>query len=187
MLSAAEALDPGTEIDRDVVVYDALGANDGALVAEALANAGRVVRLVTPYETVMPYGGISHRMETPDILRRKLAAIYTGAVIGVADGRQVTVVRPDGESVAELNAGTIVAITAPNPRIQLAEAAARIGLSSSSSATRWRRAPRPTPSGTARRPRCDCNRGAHGMPAGPQPQTQRPTALRAAGLRAALL
>jgi 2,4-dienoyl-CoA reductase-like NADH-dependent reductase (Old Yellow Enzyme family) len=128
VLSAAEALDPGTQIDRDVVVYDALGANEGALVAEALANAGRRVRLVTPYETVMPYGGISHRMETPDILRRKLAAIYTGALIGVADGRQLSVVRPDGESVAELSAGTVVAITAPNPRVQLAEAAARLGL-----------------------------------------------------------
>ena len=128
MLSAAEALDPDAEIDRDVVVYDALGANEGALVAEALANAGRRVVLVTPYETVMPYGGISHRMETPDILRRKLAAIYTGAVIGAADGRQVSVVRPDGESVAELEAGTIVAVTAPSPRVQLAEVAARLGL-----------------------------------------------------------
>lgn len=41
----------------------------GALVAEALAARGRRVTFVTPYETVMPYGGISHRMETPDLLR----------------------------------------------------------------------------------------------------------------------
>ena len=75
---------------------DALGANEGALVAEALANAGRRVCLVTPYETVMPYGGTSHRMETPDILRRKLAAIYTEAMIGLADGHHVSVVRADG-------------------------------------------------------------------------------------------
>jgi 2,4-dienoyl-CoA reductase-like NADH-dependent reductase (Old Yellow Enzyme family) len=128
VLSPAEALAPGAQIDPDVLVYDALGANEGALVAEALANGGRRVVLVTPYETVMPYGGISHRMETPDILRRKLAAIYTGAVVGVADGRQVSVVRPDGESVAELDAGTIVAVTAPNPRLQLARVAARLGL-----------------------------------------------------------
>jgi 2,4-dienoyl-CoA reductase-like NADH-dependent reductase (Old Yellow Enzyme family) len=128
VLSSAQALAPGAEIDRDVLVYDALGANEGALVAEALANGGRRVCLVTPYETVMPYAGISHRMETPDILRRKLAAIYTGAVIGVAEGRQVSVVRPDGESVADLEAGTIVAVTAPSPRVQLAEVAARLGL-----------------------------------------------------------
>jgi 2,4-dienoyl-CoA reductase-like NADH-dependent reductase (Old Yellow Enzyme family) len=128
VLSSAEALAADARIDRDVLVYDALGANDGALVAEALADGGRRVYLVTPYETVMPYGGISHRMETPDILRRKLAAIYTGAVIGVADGRTVSVVRPDGESVADLDAGTIVAITAPCPRVQLAEVATRLGL-----------------------------------------------------------
>jgi NADPH-dependent 2,4-dienoyl-CoA reductase/sulfur reductase-like enzyme len=128
VLSSAEALAAEAEIDRDVIVYDALGANEGALVAEALADGGRRVCLVTPYETVMPYGGISHRMETPDILRRKLAAIYTEAVIGVADGRAVSVVRPDGESVADLKAGTIVAITPPYPRVQLAEVAARLGL-----------------------------------------------------------
>jgi 2,4-dienoyl-CoA reductase-like NADH-dependent reductase (Old Yellow Enzyme family) len=128
VLSSAEVLAAGAEIDRDVLVYDALGANDGALVAEALANGGRRVCLVTPYETVMPYGGISHRMETPDILRRKLAAIYTEAMIGVADGRHVSVVRPDGESMADLEAGTIVAITPPNPRVQLAEVATRLGL-----------------------------------------------------------
>ena len=52
----------------------------------------------------MPYAGISHRMETPDILRRELAAIYTEATIGVDDGRHVSVVRPDGESVANLKA-----------------------------------------------------------------------------------
>jgi len=128
VLSSAEALATDARIDRDVLVYDALGANDGALVAEALADGGRRVYLVTPYETVMPYGGISHRMETPDILRRKLAAIYTEAVIGVADGRTVSVVRPDGQSVADLEAGTIVAITALGPRIRLAEVAARLGL-----------------------------------------------------------
>lgn len=128
VLSSAEALASDARIDRDVLVYDALGANDGALVAEALADSGRRVYLVTPYETVMPYGGISHRMETPDILRRKLAAIYTEAVIGVADGRTVSVVRPDGQSVADLEAGTIVAVTAPCPRVRLAEVAARLGL-----------------------------------------------------------
>jgi 2,4-dienoyl-CoA reductase-like NADH-dependent reductase (Old Yellow Enzyme family) len=128
VLSPADALAPDAQIDRDVLVYDALGANEGALVAEALANSGRRVVLVTPYENVMPYGGISHRMETPDILRRKLVAIHTEAVIGMADGRHVSVVRPDGESVADLEAGTIVAVTAPSPRVQLAEVAVRLGL-----------------------------------------------------------
>ena len=128
VLSSTAALADGARIDQAVLVYDTLGANEGALVAEALAKAGRRVYLVTPFETVMPYGGASHRMETPDILRRKLAAIYTEAVIGVADGRHVSVVRADGESVADLEAGTIVAITAPSPRVQLTETARALGI-----------------------------------------------------------
>jgi 2,4-dienoyl-CoA reductase-like NADH-dependent reductase (Old Yellow Enzyme family) len=129
IFSSADALTAAdAEIDQDVLVYDALGANDGALVAEALANRGRRVHLVTPYETVMPYGGISMRMETPDILRRKLAGIYTEATVGAVDGRTVFVVRADGADVAELDVGTIVAVTAPRPRLELAEAAARLGL-----------------------------------------------------------
>jgi 2,4-dienoyl-CoA reductase-like NADH-dependent reductase (Old Yellow Enzyme family)/thioredoxin reductase len=129
VLSSTEALTVAdAEIDHDVLVYDALGANDGALVAEALANRGRRVYLVTPYETVMPYGGISHRMETPDILRRRLAGIYTEATVGAADGRNVFVVRADGEDVAELEVGTIVAVTAPSPRLELAAVATRLGL-----------------------------------------------------------
>ncbi|MCU1658617.1 MAG: putative N-methylproline demethylase, partial [Pseudonocardiales bacterium] len=127
-ISALDALGPNAQLDRDVVVYDALGANEGALVAEALANAGARVHLVTPFEVVMPYGGISQRMETPDILRRKLAGIHTEALVGAADGRTVSVVRPDGTTVADLDAGTVVAVTAPEPRVAVVEAAIRLGL-----------------------------------------------------------
>jgi hypothetical protein len=45
-----------------------------------------------------------------------------------ADGRHVSIVRPDGESVTELEAGTIVAVTAPNPRVQLAAPAQALGI-----------------------------------------------------------
>ena len=76
----------------------------------------------------MPYGGTSHRMETPDILRRKLAAIYSEAVIGLADGRHVSVVRADGESVTALEVSTTDAITAPNPRVQFAETTRALGI-----------------------------------------------------------
>jgi 2,4-dienoyl-CoA reductase-like NADH-dependent reductase (Old Yellow Enzyme family) len=119
VLSGVDALAAGAELDRDVVVFDALGANEGALVAEALAGRGHRVHLVTPFEVVMPYAGISQRMETPDILRRKLAGIYTEAVVGGVDGRTVWVVRPDGTGIVDLDAGTVVAITAPEPRAEL--------------------------------------------------------------------
>jgi 2,4-dienoyl-CoA reductase-like NADH-dependent reductase (Old Yellow Enzyme family) len=129
-LSSEDALAAtDAELGTDVVVYDALGANEGALVAEALATGGRRVHLVTPYETVMPYGGISQRMETPDILRRKLAGIHTDAVIGTAEGRTVSIVRPDGAPVADLAADTVVTVTAPEPRLGLVEAVAALGMS----------------------------------------------------------
>jgi 2,4-dienoyl-CoA reductase-like NADH-dependent reductase (Old Yellow Enzyme family) len=127
-VTSAQALGQQLSLDRDVVVFDALGANEGALTAEALANAGHRVHLVTPYEVVMPYGGISHRMETPDILRRKLAGIHTEALVGLADGRTVSVVRADGTAVADLDAGTVVVVTAPEPRVELVAAAAEVGL-----------------------------------------------------------
>ena len=157
VLSSAEALAPGAEIDRDVLVYDALGANDGALVAEALANGGRRVRLVTPYETVMPYGGISHRMETPDILRRKLAAIYTGAVVGVADGRRCPSCAPTARAWPTWS-GDARRDHRAEPARPARRAAARLGLPYTSSATRWPRAPPPTHSGTARRRRSGSRR-----------------------------
>jgi hypothetical protein len=76
----------------------------------------------------MPFAGISHRMETPDILRRKLAGIYTEAVVGGVDGRSVWIVRPDGAAIVDLDAGTIVAITAPEPRLELVEVLERLAV-----------------------------------------------------------
>ena len=125
-VSGVQSLAAYTELDRDVVVFDALGANEGALVAEALANRGHRVHFVTPYEVVMPYAGISHRMETPDILRRRLTAIHTEAIVGGAQGRTVWIVRPDGSPVADIEAGTIVAITAPEPRLELVRACEKL-------------------------------------------------------------
>jgi 2,4-dienoyl-CoA reductase-like NADH-dependent reductase (Old Yellow Enzyme family) len=126
--SGVQALAADAELDRDVVVFDALGASEGALVAEALANRGHRVHFVTPYEMVMPYAGISHRMETPDILRRKLASIHTEAIVGGVDGRMVWIVRPDGTSVVDIDAGTVVAITASEPRLELVDALDRLAV-----------------------------------------------------------
>jgi 2,4-dienoyl-CoA reductase-like NADH-dependent reductase (Old Yellow Enzyme family) len=127
-ISSEDALVPDADLGADIVVFDALGANEGALVAEALATAGRRVHLVTPFETVMPYGGISQRMETPDILRRKLAGIHTEALIGMAGDRTVSLVRADGAPIAELAADTVVAISAPEPRLGILDTLIELGL-----------------------------------------------------------
>ena len=72
-MGSAEAL-TGTIAD-DVLVYDTVGANEGPLVAEALAQRGKRVTYVTRYESVMPYGGALHRVEIPAILRRRRKTI----------------------------------------------------------------------------------------------------------------
>lgn len=109
VLGSAEALT--AEIDDDVLVYDTVGANEGPLVAEALARRGKRVSYVTRYETVMPYGGALHRVEVPAILRRRAQRVITEGLLGDLDGRTATIVRADGETIAELTAGTVVAVT----------------------------------------------------------------------------
>lgn len=127
-ITSEAALAASAEIGADVVVYDMLGANEGALVAEALATGGRRVHLVTPFETVMPYGGISQRMETPDILRKKLAGIHTEALIGTASEGTVSLVRADGSPIVDIAVDTVVAVTAPEPRLGLVDVLKDLGV-----------------------------------------------------------
>ncbi|HEY1974065.1 MAG TPA: NAD(P)-binding protein [Pseudonocardia sp.] len=109
VVGSAEAL-TGTIAD-DVLVYDTVGANEGPLVAEALAQRGKRVSYVTRYETIMPFGGALHRVEVPAILRRRAARVITEGLLGDLDGPLATIVRTDGETIAELHTGTVVAIT----------------------------------------------------------------------------
>jgi 2,4-dienoyl-CoA reductase-like NADH-dependent reductase (Old Yellow Enzyme family) len=127
-ISSVEALERPEDLVGEVIVYDTLGAAEGALVAEALANAGKQVHLVTPFEMVMPYAGASMRMETPDILRAKLAGIHTEAVIGGAQGSTVWIVRPDGSAVTDLTVGAVVTVLAPVPSLALVEVAKKLGI-----------------------------------------------------------
>jgi 2,4-dienoyl-CoA reductase-like NADH-dependent reductase (Old Yellow Enzyme family) len=116
------------QLTDPVVVYDALGTNEPALVAEALARLGRRVILVTRYETVMPFGGVLHRYEAPRIWHRLLDRIITNGLIGDLEDGVATVVRPDGEIVCELRVGTVVAATAPKPAVELLDVLQRLGL-----------------------------------------------------------
>ena len=111
-----------------VLVYDTIGANEGPLVAEALAARGLGVVFVTSYETVMPWGGQLHRAEVPAILRRRCTEVHTGGLLGDVDGKHVIVVRPDGDTVTELDVDTIVAVQPPRPALDLVPALERLGL-----------------------------------------------------------
>jgi hypothetical protein len=113
VIGSAEAL--GGDTAQDVLVYDTVGANEGPLVAEALAARGKRVTYVTRYETVMPFGGALHRVEVPAILRRRAARVIVDGLLGDLDGRTATIVRASGadrgETLAEVDTGTVVAVT----------------------------------------------------------------------------
>ena len=105
-----------------------IGANEGPLVAEALARRGNTVVYLTSCETVMPWGGQLHRYEVPAILRRRCEQVITGGLPGDVDGRHVIVVRPDGETLAELDVDALVPVVAPRPALELVEVLARLAL-----------------------------------------------------------
>jgi hypothetical protein len=111
-----------------VLIFDAVGAHEGPLVAEALARRGAAVVYVTSCETVMPWGGQLHRYEVPGILRRRCEQVITGGLLGDVDGRHIIVVRPDGDTITELDVDQIVPVVAPRPAVELVEVLERLGL-----------------------------------------------------------
>jgi 2,4-dienoyl-CoA reductase-like NADH-dependent reductase (Old Yellow Enzyme family) len=126
MISSADAL--ATVDGGRVLVYDAVGANEGPLVAEAIAGRGAAVVYVTSFENVMPWGGQLHRYEVPAILRRRCEQVITGGLLGDVDGKHVIVVRPDGETIIELDADKIVPVAAARPALELIEVLERLSL-----------------------------------------------------------
>jgi 2,4-dienoyl-CoA reductase-like NADH-dependent reductase (Old Yellow Enzyme family) len=130
VVGSAEALDPALigNIADDVLVYDTVGANEGPLVAEALAQRGKRVTYVTRYETIMPFGGALHRVEVPAILRRRAARVIVEGLLGDLDGRTATIVRADGETIAEIDTGTVVAVTSLASETSLAGVLDELGI-----------------------------------------------------------
>jgi 2,4-dienoyl-CoA reductase-like NADH-dependent reductase (Old Yellow Enzyme family) len=126
VISPADALAAAEALGR-VVVFDAVGANEGALVAEALTRRSEVM-FVTACETVMPWGGALHRYEVLPILRRRCTSLITGGLIGDLTGHHVVVVRSDGETLAELDVDHVVPVVASIPNTDVAGIAARMGI-----------------------------------------------------------
>jgi 2,4-dienoyl-CoA reductase-like NADH-dependent reductase (Old Yellow Enzyme family) len=129
---AAEAIDSAEALEGSVgpsvLVYDTVGANEGALVAEALARKGHRVTFVTPYETVMPHGGQLHRVQLPQTLYRRVDRVITSGLIGMVDGGVALVATAAGDTIAEIRADTIVAVTATVPNLDLVPVLERLGL-----------------------------------------------------------
>jgi hypothetical protein len=83
---------------------------------------------VTSSEMVMPWGGQLHRYEVPGILRKRCEQVITGGLLGDVDGRHVTVVRPDGDTITELDIDRIVPVVAPLPALELVGVLERLAL-----------------------------------------------------------
>jgi hypothetical protein len=54
--------------------------------------------------------------------------VITGGLPGDVDGKHVIVVRPDGETITELDVDAIVSVTAPRPALELVEILERLSL-----------------------------------------------------------
>lgn len=126
VVTSAQAL--VEDIDDEVLLYDGVGANEGALVAEALARRGKRVTFVTRFEVVMPYGGALHRVQVPGILRQRMSAVHTETIVGEVDGHAVTLVRAEGSHVADVKAGSVVAVVPPLPDLRLVPVLERLGV-----------------------------------------------------------
>jgi 2,4-dienoyl-CoA reductase-like NADH-dependent reductase (Old Yellow Enzyme family) len=116
------------KLGQRVLVYDTVGANEGALVAEALARQGRTVSFVTPYELAMPQGGQLHRVQLPETLYARVdRVIVRGMVALVADGVAL-VATPEGTEIASIQADSIVVVTPPAPDVELVAVLKELGI-----------------------------------------------------------
>jgi 2,4-dienoyl-CoA reductase-like NADH-dependent reductase (Old Yellow Enzyme family)/thioredoxin reductase len=127
VVSSAAALE-GESVGSSALVYDAMGTIEAALVAEALAQRGIEVTLVSRYETVVPYAGYTHRVELPGALERLGVRSVVGGLPGYIDGRTTHVVTPHGANVVELEVDTVVAVTPLVPDLALVPAVESLGV-----------------------------------------------------------
>jgi 2,4-dienoyl-CoA reductase-like NADH-dependent reductase (Old Yellow Enzyme family) len=127
VVDSVEALE-GAVGDR-VLVYDTVGANEGGLVAEAIAARGARVTFLTPYEVTMPNGGQLHRIQLPTTLWSRVDQVITSGLIGIVQDGTVVVVRKNGETVVEIKVDSIVVVHAPVPNRELVPVLNELGLS----------------------------------------------------------
>jgi 2,4-dienoyl-CoA reductase-like NADH-dependent reductase (Old Yellow Enzyme family)/thioredoxin reductase len=126
VLTSCEALtsEPGPR----VIVLDRLGDNEAALVAEALAGKGRAVTLVTPFDSMAPFAGYTHRKDLSQFFRRSGTRLLTETDIAAFDGQTARVADPEGRTVANIRCDAIVAVTGPVPDVSLHPVLRRLGV-----------------------------------------------------------
>lgn len=116
------------DLGSRVLVYDTVGANEGALVAEALGRRGHRVTFVTPAELAMPQGGQLHRVQLPETLYARVERVVVRGVIGAVESGVALVATPEGTEIASVEVDSIVVVTAPRPDLDLVAALDGLGI-----------------------------------------------------------
>jgi Pyridine nucleotide-disulphide oxidoreductase/NADH:flavin oxidoreductase / NADH oxidase family len=115
-LSTEQALEAPATDDR-LLVLDRTGQLEVALTAHALAQAGRPVTYVTPFERITTNAGYTSRLDLRDQFRRaaNIRALTDCDVRAYRDGSAI-LIDPDGVEIERLPVGRVVVGTHPIPR-----------------------------------------------------------------------
>ncbi|MGO4859998.1 oxidoreductase [Arthrobacter sp. 2MCAF14] len=125
-IDSSEALD--VHLGHRVFVYDTLGANEGPLVAEALAKRGHQVTYGTPEETVGPQSGYLHRAQYVQTLYGVVSRVIVRGRIGFIEVGTALVATPEGADIDTLQYDSLVVVAAPQPDLVLVPVLKRLGI-----------------------------------------------------------
>ncbi|MGW8814408.1 hypothetical protein [Gordonia terrae] len=117
-----------SDTGNTVMVYDEIGTNEAALVADALAARGKAVIFATSFDRLVPQAGQMHRWVVPDILRDRMTAVHTSAVIGCVDGPEVRLVYADGTPIKDVKVDSIVNVVPRVSNVDLVAGVEKLGV-----------------------------------------------------------
>lgn len=126
-IDSSVALD--TELGHRVFVYDTVGANEGPLVAEALARQGHHVTFVTPEHEVAPFSGYLHRAQYGRTLYGVVDRVITRALVGFVEDGKVLVATPEGVDVDTVPFDSLVVVAPPQPDLSIVPVLKELGIS----------------------------------------------------------
>ena len=129
---AAGAIDSSdalvVDLGHRVLVYDTVGANEGPLVAEALAERGHQVTFVTPEETVGPHSGYLHRAQYGKTLYGVVNRVIVRGLIGFIEDGNALIATPEGADIDTLPCDSLVVVAAPQPDLAVVPVLKRLGI-----------------------------------------------------------
>lgn len=129
----AGAIDSSVALDVDlgnrVLVFDTVGANEGPLVAEALAKRGHQITFVTPDDSVAPHSGYLHRAQFGQTLYGVVDRVIVRGLIGLIEDGNALIATPEGVEIDTLPYDSLVVVASPRPDLALVPVLKRLGIS----------------------------------------------------------